>query len=537
MKLVLHLVRTDLRRLAAWLLLWAVVLIGMDVLGFAVLASHPIFASYPFSPWRDYELVRNVLVFAEAVIAFVFVVLLVQGDRVSGTRAFWMTRPIAGRTLLLAKCIAAFVILLVIPSVVTLPWWLWCGFGVHEIGIGVKAFAVDALAVAVPAAFVASLMDSLSRSLLWGLMVGAIAVVLFVMTLLAAGHTAGDLPIVRVPFRTVGVFATFAAVTFAQYVWRRAQVTGVVFGFGVVVCAVGWKPYVGYLAPFVTSHAAAGASVEVKLLGAEAVSEAGGAAQVITGFEVTGYPAGTLVAGTGIAQTWRESDRGRRIGAFSVLSSNRLIADIPYVTGFHRSAGRITPPPQPQVQPRFHVRRAPSLPPTGDPPDLVARAILRSADAAVVTGRPVRYDAELGMVLVQPRIVAERPLGDSGWHADSGRGLRIVGAQRNPDGVGCGVITTSVDPSWAPYASGQDPEHRFLCAVIDRAADLLSPETGVRQVAALTVNSVMISCRSFDGGPFPAGDLLTIAPIALIEKARIVRRVESDDFQVRDDRR
>lgn len=546
MKLVLHLVRTDLRRLAAWLLLWAAVLVAMDLLGFAVLASEPTFAAARVSPWRNYELTRNVLVAAEVLIAFTLVVLLVQGDRVTGTRAFWMTRPISGARLLLAKCITTALILVAIPSLISLPWWLWCGFGTHEVGVGVRSFSVAAVAVALPAAFVASVMDTLSRALLWGMMVALVALVLLTVTVLGGRPTTGALPIVRVPLLTASVFATFAVVTSAQYVWRRVGITAVVFTVGVMMCGLGFGLHLGYIPMRLPHHEAIATAVQARLIGATAAPARGGAAvEVTTRFDLTGAPQGMLIFGTGVAETWSLSDRGCRVGAMTTLTPN-FVADIPFTLGFHRVANlrlstkvklgprAVLPSEELRVRQELQRREQLSRPAqsvTSDPA-VVARTNLAPADAALICGDPVRFDAELGIAIVEPHIVAERPLGDTGWHAEGGRGLRIIGAHHRDESVGCGVITTAADTIFGPYPVAGDVDYRLVCGIIDHDANTVLPSQLSHEFGALSVNFVSISGRTFGGGPFAAGDRITVAPIALVEKAWVTRRVQVDNLRV-----
>lgn len=516
MKPLLHLVRTDLRRLSGWLLLLAAVCVAMDVLGFVVLASQPAVLTAPLSSWVEYRAMRDALLGVEAMVAFALVVVLVQADRVAGTRAFWMTRPISGATLLLAKGITAVLVLVVLPSLISLPWWVWCGFGAHEIGLGVGAFATEAAAIAVPTAFVASLMDSVSRAWLWGLIVVPLAAVLFLFALFHgnvgglppdAAQLAAMAPIRLPMMEVVFVFVTFAAVTAAQYVSRAGRVAGTVFGSGVLLCLAAWHVNFGWFTPFATHDAADAAAVQVRYLNSDAQRVSPNEVRVWTRFGISGVPRGLLLVGTGIGETWQEPARGRRLGVFSRLDSE-FVQSFPATLDFHG-------------KPLF----VPTL--------VVARSDLRASQASVLTAHAVRLDAQLGFLLLRPRIVAERPLADTGWHAQGGRGLRLLGVQRLGPKIECAAITTAVDPSLDPHAWAPVPEQQLVCAVIDGDSHTLVPLSDTHQFGSLSINSVLISCRTMRAMLAPAGAHVTVAPIAVTEQARITRRVQVDNFRLK----
>lgn len=101
---------------------------------------------------------------------------LVQEDAVTGTEAFWLTRPISGRGLLAAKC-ASWMMLLAIPAVVaTLPWWLANGFSAPQIARAILEMLAVQGALSIFAAVVASLTTRVTAFLLGS---GILAVALF----------------------------------------------------------------------------------------------------------------------------------------------------------------------------------------------------------------------------------------------------------------------------------------------------------------------------------------------------------------------
>src|SRR3954470_6120026 len=117
MKLLFHIVANDLRRLRFWLMAWVVVLALPILEGVRTLRVDPL----DDATWN----LQDEMAWAtmlEIGVAYLLMLLLVQGDAVVGTRQFWLTRPISGQRLLAAKTVGAAVVLWIIPLLVSLPW-------------------------------------------------------------------------------------------------------------------------------------------------------------------------------------------------------------------------------------------------------------------------------------------------------------------------------------------------------------------------------------------------------------------------------
>lgn len=168
MNLTLHIVRKDLRRLRWWLAAWVVLLLLPIALGAGLLANNP---------FRDEEWhLDNVLEWIHGLqflVGYLLTILLLQDDAVLGTQQFWLTRPISRGRLFGAKMLGVFVVLALLPIAVALPWWLWHGIGLAPMAMAAFEFVALAVLVAVPAIFIATITETLSRAVLWTLVLAA----------------------------------------------------------------------------------------------------------------------------------------------------------------------------------------------------------------------------------------------------------------------------------------------------------------------------------------------------------------------------
>ncbi len=113
MNVVIHQVRTDLRRLRWWLVAWGVLLAGATVvpsLKLDLLAGSDASASRLLAA-------HAVLLNAVALFGWVITVQIVHGDPLDGTTAFWLTRPLSPRQLFTAKIGPPLVLFVLLPSV------------------------------------------------------------------------------------------------------------------------------------------------------------------------------------------------------------------------------------------------------------------------------------------------------------------------------------------------------------------------------------------------------------------------------------
>jgi hypothetical protein len=184
MKLIWHLIKKDTARDCGALLLWALLFVGQVVLG--VVARNPL--EFDFNQTIYLQMGNTGLVIVQLVMGYVLVARLVQADTLAGTTSFWRTRPISSHRLLVAKALGAFLLFGLLPIMLLLPWWLYCGYGWREIlWTGIDTLGWQLLMIA-PAFLIASLTDELGRLLLWSLMllIGLVSWVLLLQVVLGS---------------------------------------------------------------------------------------------------------------------------------------------------------------------------------------------------------------------------------------------------------------------------------------------------------------------------------------------------------------
>ena len=165
MNLTWHIVKKDLRALKWPLLVWLLLIVAKLGVGVAVLTSDGTEGVLWF---MKMDILAKVLAGFEWV-SFVLTAALIQEDMLVGTTAFWMTRPISGGRLLCAKVLSIGLVFGFLPVLVTLPWWLGCGYGMREIAwAAAETAAVQAIAVLAGLLW-SVVTDGYARFLMWTL--------------------------------------------------------------------------------------------------------------------------------------------------------------------------------------------------------------------------------------------------------------------------------------------------------------------------------------------------------------------------------
>lgn len=165
MNLTWHIVKKDLRALQWPLLLWIGLIIAKLGVGVALLNAD---GTEGMEWFNKMDGVSKVLAGLEFM-SFVLTAAIIQQDLLVGTTAFWMTRPISGARLLRAKLIGIALVFIAAPVLVTLPWWLGCGFGGRELAWAMaETVALQAIAVLLGLLW-SVVTDGFSRFLMWTL--------------------------------------------------------------------------------------------------------------------------------------------------------------------------------------------------------------------------------------------------------------------------------------------------------------------------------------------------------------------------------
>ena len=424
MRLILHLVGKDLRRLRGLLIAFAVAYTLPMWLGWMLTWEEP----KNTYQWQQYISSAVVLSAINVLISFFAIVMLVHEDPVAGTRAFWLTRPIGGMRLLAAKGLTICVGFVLVPAALSVPWWWAAGFDLSRMGLAAFDLAIVAFAISALAMVVATLTDHLSRALLWTLVAfAAVGTGVAVFPLLAIDSGRGAVPIVRGAAVVVCAVLIGAAVVVWQYRTRRTAVGVTMLAVALVaVYAVGlripmrWRP-----APLVEHDADLAKSVTVQLERATRRQVPYKSRRSLHEFELEfraqGRPPGSILQGIEIAHAWE-------LPGVTLRRSHPLhIFDSDAVAGFS------APPPDPATEEwrksRALQRGVPYRPPgdieSGPRYFRVTTYDLPESVSARMLSEPPRYEASLWLQLLRAELRNEIPLRTGEWTRGRNTAARI----------------------------------------------------------------------------------------------------------------
>jgi len=455
MKLVLHMVAKDLRRLRGWVIGWLTTLMVPVVIGVLLLRDEP-----TPDQWNAYGVVLGAALGLQVVVAYLMTILLVQADRVVGTDAFWVTRPISGGRLLVSKLVTAGLVFVGGAVLLYGPWWLFCGSGVREILVAAVELLPPAAAVLVPAMLLGALTDSLGRALLWSLILAAVGLMVpafFSVVLSSSSARFGsDLAL----FFVVGCGATLLAMATAVailYRTRRYTRWLVVPAAGLVVALL-----LGRFAPLVWRPADEPAEWRAERAAAvtvgfhNAYSGKGGSTRsnlglerwdnVWVGFTLQGTAPDLVVEGVGARHRWAWEGGAHvgRDGRLNVLGTSG---------GFPMLGLKWLPPDQETVDWWREQRRPGRASTLGNPLTrrgegfwVQANTQLPGSIAERLDRDPARYAGSLWLTLRRPTVLNEVPLQPGSWTRGAAQGMR-VGEVENREHA---VVIRAVDT--APYS-------------------------------------------------------------------------------------
>jgi hypothetical protein len=229
-----HIVKKDLRRMAGPVALWcAFILAGacwfrsaeLKIVGNAEAA---------ISEWISLLGIWGNLIFVgQWVFLAVLAAALVLEDAVVGTSAFWMTRPIAGTRLLLAKTIAAIVLFVVLPGLALIPVWLSISSEVRALAWALL-WTCGGFALASLFAFTVATLTRTLGQFLFAVVAFFFAVCAVTYVAIITRHGSAD-------FRLDLAVPVFAWVAIQQYVTRNAPRGWCILAAGwLVTVAVAW---------------------------------------------------------------------------------------------------------------------------------------------------------------------------------------------------------------------------------------------------------------------------------------------------------
>jgi hypothetical protein len=243
-KLIWHIVWKDARQLRWPLAAWAGLIVVQLLIGAWMVAR----AGLEGEQATRLAALPPILLRMQLITAYLMVAWLVHEDLVVGIRSHWMTLPISGWRLCLAKLTALALFFWVLPCLLTLPWWLACGFGFPVVAGLIGQTIVLHAVVTLPALPIAVLTDNWTRFITWTVVL-ALAVVTGSFMMMAtvdaeSGLVSGGIRLSRVSL-VLGIWlVTIAGVTAHQFLTRRTGrsigivATGVV---GAVAVLGGWS--------------------------------------------------------------------------------------------------------------------------------------------------------------------------------------------------------------------------------------------------------------------------------------------------------
>lgn len=555
MKLILHLVWNDLRRLRWWVVLWAALLLASDIFGFWLLYGEPpdAYAYRKDQTWAVASFQYG-LIATQLLTGYLMTLVLVHGDPVIGTRAFWLTRPISGARQFAAKLTGVVSLLIVLPILVFLPWWLWCGFGWAEVALAAAKCALVGAAVGLLGAFVAAVTDSLSRALLWGgLLVPTVAVVFASLRMSGSiQFTVSSIVFpgaLLVPVVLSGLSVTGAIA--AHYIARRVGVMAVALVSGALLTVIVSGVYV--LVPRQVEafeknpELATGVQLEVGYAYAAYTrrTSVDGLSQpmtwVLVNLTVTGLPPRTRADGSstntfmwpsGLAMQSNGSVHSRLRDAVTLGFGDRPPdAETEQWAKNSREEFR-----------RRFQRTAPEKP-ARTLPEGEFRAVfaLRPSIAKRVEMEKPSYRGVYHFRLLRPRVLDETDPQNSSWQASKSYGFRVTSAVDTRSSLDLHVVDTRPEFTIGALLKREEPIYVFLKRGPNEAVEpWLSPSSGRR----IVVNSVEIAWRichmadpvirkgKWTDPETPWYEGATLARIVSDEVARFTREVKVEKFEV-----
>lgn len=234
MNLTWHIVKKDLRAFRWPLGLWLLCIVAKLGVGVILLNS----SGEEGTLWFSQMDALAMFLAAGELLSFVLVAALIQEDLMVGTTAFWMTRPISGARLLRAKLLTIGLAFLVMPVLVTLPWWLGCNYGSGEIAwAAAETVAVHALVV-LAALMWSAVTDGLGRFLMWTLVtLAATPLVTAILGYYLMRQGPGAVPevvatrvLVMVALLVIGTLTVLIHQYLTRHTWRSIGILGGTLG-------------------------------------------------------------------------------------------------------------------------------------------------------------------------------------------------------------------------------------------------------------------------------------------------------------------
>lgn len=125
MKTIFHLLKKEWRHGRTWVAVFWLSCLGSTLLEIL------------FPIGFDKNEILALYIFFQALLALVVLVRALHADPVTGTTMFWKTRPIDRKSLFISKVVYLIATLILPFALLSLPHWVYAGFTMHQIGLGI----------------------------------------------------------------------------------------------------------------------------------------------------------------------------------------------------------------------------------------------------------------------------------------------------------------------------------------------------------------------------------------------------------------
>jgi len=236
MNRIFHQFKKDLRHQRWALLAWGVLLlVHLSVSGFQILRHVP-------NPQASTEQFAALVAAWVVFLPILFIILAVQSDTPVGTSAFWLTRPLRGGQMLVAKALYVFLCFVALPLAVELAILLLRGAGTN-VWLLFPEFSV----IRLPVVLGAFALGATSQRFSQALMLAATGAILGIATMLAGYYFLSNDAGGRTPEPFSGsrgivalwtLAATFATVVAVQFITRRERRGRCLFVIGIAAAMI-----------------------------------------------------------------------------------------------------------------------------------------------------------------------------------------------------------------------------------------------------------------------------------------------------------
>lgn len=508
MKLTWHIFLKDLRNLRAPLAFW-LILLGAEVFcnGWALSP-----AGVDDGWFTRTGMFANLFAIANLVVSYLLIAGLVLEDPLVGTSMFWATRPISGARLLGAKLLGVVLLFGVVPSLVRLPLWLYCGFGWEGLAYSLGRTWLHLALATVPAMTLAALAGQANRFTLYSILtVAAVPTVLLIAT-----------QSFRLPAPDLGEARTWVGVSVCllggiaamvcHYLTRRLTVAVTVLAVGVGLGGIGlfawpWVPE-DFQARAVDQLAAAD-GVATEIVDASVVDPRFRSDPSLRAldvrFLVRGIPADlALLDGKGEMELrWPDGTvmRGERLRVWPRQGNDNAVRRA-LAMPVRQNATEAKGPASERIarmEARFGQSRFP-IPLESDECVMVIRLVVEEPQAKRIVSDPPACEVTVRLAIRQADLLLELPLVAGGKRAGKNVRLHLLDTHRLRSGDATAARQADrlrVTASWA-LPPGPRPQTYLL----DRSLGMLR-ETGVGYSHLPVLGGVTPVGRVIEWPPIP----------------------------------